>query len=142
METVDFHLQRFLDAQDPVYRQVLKELEAGRKQSHWMWFIFPQIAGLGLSATAQRYAILSGAEAEAYLAHPMLGYRLLECTRQMLAHAGQSAHQILGSPDDIKFRSCMTLFAEFSKKGSPFEQALHVFYGGQRDEKTIALLSA
>lgn len=135
-----FDLERFVEAQAPVYGQVERELQAGAKRSHWMWFIFPQIEGLGSSSMAQRYAIGSRAEAEAYLRHPVLGPRLAECTQLMLQHEGTSAHAILGSPDDMKFRSCMTLFAAVSEKDSPFERALEVFYDGKRDEKTVALL--
>src|SRR5437764_10712569 len=105
-----FNLQRFVDAQAGIYAQALGELRAGCKQSHWMWFIFPQIAGLGFSPTAQHYAIGSLAEAGAYLAHPQLGPRLRETTAAVMAVAGRTAHQIFGSPDDLKFRSSMTLF--------------------------------
>src|SRR3954462_15782558 len=105
-----FDLQRFVNAQNPVYARVVEELSRGQKQSHWMWFIFPQIAGLGFSAMAQRYAIGSRAAAIAYLDHPVLGPRLIECTRLVLDVTGKSIHSILGSPDDIKFRSSMTLF--------------------------------
>tara|TARA_R110002020_G_scaffold61951_13_gene166319 strand:- start:1157 stop:1588 length:432 start_codon:yes stop_codon:yes gene_type:complete len=137
-----FDLERFTQAQAPVYRQVLAELQQGAKRSHWMWFVFPQVEGLGSSSMAERYAIGSRAEAEAYLRHPVLGPRLVECTQLMLQHEGTSANAILGSPDDMKFRSCMTLFAAVSEKGSPFERALAVFYGGQRDEKTVARLGS
>jgi uncharacterized protein (DUF1810 family) len=105
-----FDLQRFVDAQAPVYRQVVAELSRGRKQTHWMWFIFPQIAGLGFSAMAQRFAIDSRAEAVAYLEHELLGPRLVECTRLVMAASEKPVTDILGSPDDMKFRSCMTLF--------------------------------
>ena len=122
-----FDLQRFVDAQNAVYGTVVRELEEGRKRSHWMWFIFPQVEGLGSSPMAQRYAIGSRQEAEAYLQHPVLGERLTECTLLMLRHEGRSAHAILGSPDDLKFQSSMTLFADVSEKGSPFERALEGF---------------
>ncbi len=135
-----FDLTRFVDAQGPVYVQVLNELKAGRKRSHWMWYIFPQVAGLGFSIMSQRFAIASREEAAAYLTHPVLGPRLLECTTAMMGHQELSAHAILGSPDDMKFKSSMTLFAAVSEKGSPFERALQQFYGGERDEKTLALL--
>lgn len=139
MPTQDrFDLQRFVNAQNAVYGTVIQELEEGRKRSHWMWFIFPQVEGLGSSPMAQRYAIGSRQEAEAYLQHPVLGERLTECTLLMLRHEGRSAHAILGSPDDLKFQSSMTLFADVSEKGSPFERALDVFYGGKRDRKTVA----
>lgn len=135
-----FDLQRFIDAQSSVYGQVTTELRNGRKRSHWMWFIFPQVQGLGSSPMAQRYAIASRSEAEAYLEHPVLGPRLLECTQLMLDHSDRSANEILGSPDDMKFRSSMTLFAAISEKGSPFERALHSFYDGEEDPLTLARL--
>lgn len=137
----DFYLGRFLAAQQAVYPDVLAQLRDGFKQSHWMWFIFPQAKGLGKSPMAERYAIASRAEAEAYLADPILGPRLEECTQAMLAHPGRSAHDILGSPDDMKFCSSMTLFAEVAEKGSPFEQALEEFCSGKRDERTLAFLN-
>ena len=136
----EFNLMHFVDAQAPVYERVLDELKSGRKQSHWMWYIFPQVAGLGGSIMSQRFAIGSTGEARAYLEHSLLGPRLLECTAAMLDHGNLSAHAILGSPDDLKFKSSMTLFETVSEKGSPFERALRQFYHGQRDEKTIALL--
>jgi uncharacterized protein (DUF1810 family) len=139
-EHADFDLERFVDAQAPDYESAFNELRIGRKRSHWMWYIFPQVAGLGGSAMSRRFAIGSRAEAAAYLRHAVLGPRLLECTAAMLDHPDLSAHAILGSPDDLKFRSSMTLFAEVSEKGSPFERALQQFYDGKHDEKTIALL--
>lgn len=138
---MQFNLQRFIDAQHHIYEQALSELRAGRKSSHWMWFIFPQIAGLGRSETARFYAISNRAEARAYLDHPVLGARLLECTAAMLSHADLTAHEILGSPDDLKFHSSMTLFSAISGAGTSFQQALHQFYDGKRDEETIARLS-
>jgi uncharacterized protein (DUF1810 family) len=132
-------LERFVTAQAPVYHAVLAELRAGRKRSHWMWFIFPQLAGLGHSAMAQHYAISGLEEARAYLDHPLLGARLLECGALALA-AGQhaSAHTIFGSPDDLKFRSSMTLFS-LAAPGEPvFAGCLHCFYGGQPDPETIS----
>jgi uncharacterized protein (DUF1810 family) len=137
-----FDLARFVTAQDSIYPQVLRELRQGAKQSHWMWFIFPQIVGLGHSSTARRYGISGRAEAKAYLAHTLLGSRLEDCTRAMLQHSDRSAHVILGTPDDLKFRSSMTLFAAVadSKKGSVFHQALSQFYEGQPDEATLARL--
>ncbi len=138
---MEFDLMRFVDAQAPVYDRVLSELRAGKKQSHWMWYIFPQVAGLGFSIMSQRFSIGSKAEAAAYLQHPLLGPRLIECTQTILSHKGLSAHQILGSPDDMKFKSSMTLFDAVSKKGSPFERALEQFYDGARDSKTVALLA-
>lgn len=124
-----FDLKRFLSAQDPVYATVLAELRAGRKQTLWMWFVFPQVAGLGHSPTAKHYAIQSRAEAEAYDAHPVLGSRLSECTRTVLDF-DKSASQIFGYPDDLKFRSCMTLFEAVS--GNPlFAAALNRFFDGE-----------
>lgn len=141
MMTEDRHnLARFVSAQQPVYAQALEELREGRKRSHWMWFIFPQIEGLGHSPMAQRYAISDRAEAKAYLAHPLLGERLRDCTEAMLSHKDRSAHAIFGSPDDLKFHSSMTLFDAVSKKGSAFGQALLQFYGGKPDEATLARL--
>jgi uncharacterized protein (DUF1810 family) len=137
---VNVDLTRFVDAQASIYNQVIAELRDGQKRSHWMWYIFPQFDGLGTSEMSQRFAIRSRAEATAYLEHPLLAYRLGECTTAMLAHDGRSALDILGSPDDRKFRSSMTLFHLVSEKGSPFEQALHMFYSGERDDKTAALL--
>ncbi len=135
-----YNLARFVNAQQHVYAQALEELREGRKRSHWMWFIFPQIEGLGHSPMAQRYAISNRAEAKAYLAHPLLGERLRDCTEAMLSHKDRSAHAILGSPDDLKFRSSMTLFDSVSKKGSAFGQALLQFYDGKPDEATLARL--
>lgn len=137
-----YDLQRFVDAQDPVYARVCAELRAGRKRSHWMWFVFPQIRGLGHSAMAQRYAISSRAEAEAYLKHPLLGPRLRECTQLVNGAARRSAHDIFGSPDDVKFRSCMTLFAEIAADEGLFEQALRNYFGGERDPLTVRALTA
>ena len=133
-------LQRFVTAQDPVYADVRDELAAGRKRSHWMWFVFPQLQGLGHSATAQYYGIESRQEATAYWQHPLLGTRLRQCTALVLATRGKSAHDIFGTPDDLKFRSCMTLFAAVAPAKPLFEQALARFFGGRPDEKTLALL--
>lgn len=138
--TAEFDLERFVKAQEDVYATVLAQLKAGRKTTHWIWFIFPQIAGLGFSSTAQFYAISSKAEAEAYLGHPVLGKRLDECVRLMLAQDRKTAHDILGSPDDLKFCSCLTLFDAISPEGSVFEEALERFYNGRPDPKTLALL--
>lgn len=135
-----FNLQRFVEAQAPVYDRVCAELKNGRKQSHWMWFIFPQIAGLGHSAMAQRYAISSLREAEAYLKHAVLGPRLLECTTLLLQVDGKSAHAILGSPDDMKFRSCMTLFAHAAPEEQIFRSAIDKYFGGSEDQSTVARL--
>jgi uncharacterized protein (DUF1810 family) len=132
-------LQRFVDAQATVYPQVVAELSHGRKQSHWMWFIFPQIAGLGFSPMAQRFAIGSRAEAIAYLENDLLGPRLLECTRLVLAANEKTITDILGSPDDMKFRSCMTLFDAVSKQ-EIFAEAIAAFYPDGRDRATLAIL--
>jgi uncharacterized protein (DUF1810 family) len=135
-----FDLQRFVDAQDPVYEQVLKELSAGRKTSHWMWFVFPQIAGLGFSSMAQRYAIGSREEAAAYANHPILGARLRECIELVNAIEGRSAHQIFGSPDELKFRSCMTLFAECASDPDLYQDALTKYFDGEGDPQTLSRL--
>ena len=141
-ESTDPHdLQRFLTAQDPIYATVLRELRAGRKESHWMWFIFPQLAGLGSSAMAQRYALQSLDEARAYLAHPILGARLRECAELVLAVNGRTINEILGSPDDMKLCSCATLFAAASDEGSVFEWLLAKYYDGGEDERTLELLN-
>lgn len=140
-----FELARFVAAQAPVIARVREELAAGDKRSHWMWFVFPQWHGLGRSAMAARYAIGSLAEARAYLAHPMLGLRLAECTRLVLGVTGRDAHQIFGSPDDLKFCSSMTLFdhvaAATDGQASVFARALAQFFGGRRDARTLAALA-
>ena len=133
-------LQRFVEAQEPVYPRVVSELRAGRKQSHWMWFIFPQIAGLGHSAMAQRYAVSSRAEAVAYLAHPVLRPRLRECTRLVNAVEGKDINTILGAPDDMKFKSSMTLFAKAASDNADFLAALGKYYDGAFDEATLERL--
>ena len=135
-----FELSRFELAQEGPYPIALRELEAGQKQSHWMWFIFPQIAGLGTSPMAQRFAIQSRDEAAAYLAHPELGERLRTCAKALLNHRDKSAHDILGSPDDLKLHASATLFAEVSEPGSPFCLLLDAFFGGQPDPRTLSLL--
>jgi uncharacterized protein (DUF1810 family) len=135
-------LQRFLDAQDGVYEQALAELRAGRKRTHWMWFVFPQIAGLGHSSTAAYYAIADLAEARAYLAHPLLGARLAECAEALLGVTGRTAHEILGSPDDLKLRSSMTLFAQVAGPDSVFRRVLERCYGGEADARTLDLLAS
>eukprot|EP01034_Spumella_vulgaris_P033500 gene33500-41345_t len=134
-------LERFVTAQEPVYETVLAELHAGQKRSHWMWFIFPQLAGLGRSEMAHRYALSGLAETRAYLDHPLLGGRLRECCALVLA-AGQgvSAHDIFGSPDDVKFRSCVTLFAEAAPAEHLFTACLKRFFGGEPDPGTRSLL--
>ena len=133
-------LQRFVDAQDPVYHDVRLELAAGSKRSHWMWFIFPQMKDLGRSATARHYGIASRAEAEAYWRHAVLGPRLKECAGLVLAVQGRTALQIMGTPDDVKLRSCMTLFAEAAPQEPVFRQVIEKYFGGERDDKTLALL--
>jgi uncharacterized protein (DUF1810 family) len=133
-------LDRFVDAQEAVYPAVLAELTAGRKRTHWMWFVFPQIAGLGSSPTAQRYAIGSLDEARAYLAHPVLGPRLVECARAVLSTDGKSAEDIFGYPDDLKLRSSMTLFARAADDPAVFQAVLDRFYDGP-DPRTLDLLS-
>jgi uncharacterized protein (DUF1810 family) len=135
-----YDLQRFLDAQDPAYDEVRAELRAGQKRSHWMWFIFPQINGLGRSPTAVRFAIGSRQEAEAYTRHPALGARLRECTELVNAVDGRSASQIFGYPDDLKFHSSMTLFAETVASPSVFREALGKYFAGKPDDQTIATL--
>jgi uncharacterized protein (DUF1810 family) len=135
-------LGRFVEAQAPVYAQVLEELASSRKRSHWMWFVFPQFRGLGRSAMAQRYGIAGLAEAEAYVRHPLLGARLAECTRLMLAAPpGASATDVLGTPDDVKFHSSMTLFAAVPARDMPFGPALDRFFGGRPDRATLRLLA-
>ena len=139
--TDPFDLERFLRAQEPVFRAVLDELARGRKQTHWMWFVFPQIAGLGFSAMSQRYAIGSRAEAKAYLVHPILGPRLVECTRLVLAVEGRTINAILGAPDDAKFRSSMTLFGTVSDEPI-FGQAIARYFAGAPDGATLEILAA
>jgi uncharacterized protein (DUF1810 family) len=137
-----FDLQRFVTAQAGAYPQALAELRAGRKASHWMWFVFPQIAGLGSSPTAQAYAIGSLDEARAYLAHPLLGPRLRECVAAANAVQGRSAHQIFGSPDDLKFRSSLTLFAAAAPDEPLFAQGLAKYFAGEPDPRTLEKLAA
>ena len=136
-----YNLDRFLYAQQGVYSDALAEIRGGHKRSHWMWFIFPQLDGLAFSSTSKFYAIKSLEEAAAYLAHPELGPRLLECTDAVLSQKGRSASQVFGHPDDLKLKSCMTLFACASEQGSVFEQVLEDFYLDQRDESTLQLLA-
>jgi uncharacterized protein (DUF1810 family) len=133
-------LERFVAAQDPVLAQVKAELAAGRKRSHWMWFVFPQLRGLGQSDMAQRYGLASLTEARAYLAHPVLGKRLRDCTALVNAVQGRSAEEILGEVDALKFRSCMTLFAAAEPGDSAFRTALDRYFGGAEDPRTLALL--
>jgi uncharacterized protein (DUF1810 family) len=140
MPAAGFDLERFIDAQAPVIAQVQSELRAGAKRMHWMWFVFPQIAGLGHSAMAQRYAIASLDEAKAYVDHPVLGARLRACTALVLVVEGKSAHAIFGSPDDLKFHSCMTLFTHAAPEQPLFRQALERFFRGRQDPYTVARL--
>jgi uncharacterized protein (DUF1810 family) len=134
-------LQRFIDAQSSSYQTALSEIKNGRKRSHWMWFIFPQIKGLGLSETARFYALAGAQEARDYLVHPVLGARLLEICHALLRLASSDAHDIFGSPDDLKLKSSMTLFAAVGS--SPvFQQVLDKFYGGAQDDKTLRILGA
>ena len=137
-----FNLERFVDAQRAVFAQVEAELRGGRKTGHWMWFVFPQIAGLGRSAMALRYAISCADEASAYLAHPLLGPRLRTCTRMVLETDGLSIEEILGHPDDMKFRSSMTLFAQVTPDHQLFRDALAKYFGGAPDHATLARLTA
>ena len=135
-------LERFIAAQNPVYANVYAELGAGRKTSHWMWFVFPQIAGLGMSPMARTYAIASSAEAQEYLIHPVLGPRLRECTQLVLQVKGRTLHDIFGSPDDMKFKSSMTLFARVTDDNQLFVAALAQHCDGQLDQRTLELLGA
>jgi len=134
-------LVEFVDAQEAVYVDVVRELTLGRKQSHWMWFVFPQLAGLGTSQMARKFAIGSLEEARAYLQHSILGPRLKECTRLMLAAPHDDVSAILGYPDDLKFRSCMTLFSAAEPHEPLFPQALDKFFDGERDSLTVELLN-
>jgi uncharacterized protein (DUF1810 family) len=136
-----FDLERFVAAQAPVIEAVRDELRQGRKRSHWMWFIFPQLAALGRSGTARHFGIASLAEAQAYLAHPVLGTRLRECCALLLQIKGRSAHEIFGSPDDLKLRSCLTLFQLADPSEPLFSQCLDRFYAAEADPRTIALLA-
>ena len=133
-------LERFVEAQDRVYAAVKEELAAGNKTSHWMWFVFPQLKALGRSSMAKHFGIESGGEALAYWQHPVLGKRLKECTELVLAADGKTVHEIFGSPDDLKFKSCMTLFAQVAPDEPVFSRALERFFGGQPDEMTLNLL--
>ena len=139
---VPINLQRFLDAQETAYPAARAELLTGHKRTHWIWYIFPQLVGLGQSQTSQFYAICSLEEAEAYLRHPVLGPRLEELTRIVLRHAGRTARDIFGSPDDLKFYSCLTLFGRVEGAGPVFREALEVFFNGREDGLTLELLQA
>lgn len=135
-----FRLQRFVDAQAPVFDEVRAELRAGRKRGHWMWFVFPQISGLGASPTADRYAVSSLAEAEAYLAHPLLGPRLRECTELVRAIEGRAVREIFGYPDDLKFRSSITLFAHATHDSTLFTEAIGKYFPDGFDPLTLERL--
>lgn len=135
-----FDLQRFVDAQHGVYESALGEITQGQKRTHWMWFIFPQIDGLGSSPAARHYAIKSREEADAYLRHPVLGPRLAACAEAALAVDGRSAREMFGSPDDLKLRSSATLFAAIAPGGSVFERVIEKYFNGQPDPKTLELL--
>ena len=137
-----FNLQRFLDAQEHVYARALAEIRAGRKETHWMWFIFPQLDGLGFSPMAERYAITNLDEARAYLVHSVLGPRLIEVAEAARGVNNSSARAVFGTPDDLKLRSCATLFAEASQPGSVFERLLEKYCRGEKDEKTLRLLKS
>ena len=135
-------LGRFVQAQEGDYERALSEVRAGRKRSHWMWYIFPQYEGLGFSPTSRRYSIKSIAEAKAYLAHAVLGPRLTACAEAALGVEGRSALEVFGPPDDMKLRSCATLFAHVSPPGSVFERLLSKYFDGERDERTLRLIGA
>jgi uncharacterized protein (DUF1810 family) len=138
----DDSLERFSVAQAPVYAEALAELRAGQKRGHWMWFVFPQLRGLGQSSTATYYGITSRAEAIAYFEHPVLGTRLKECTEAVLGHRAKSAYEIFSTPDDLKLKSSLTLFAVVASQEALFELALNQFFAGERDPKTLQLLDA
>ena len=135
------HLHRYINAQGSVYPKVIQELQDADKQSHWMWYIFPQISGLGYSSTAQYYAIKNADEAREYLAHPVLGMRIVECTKILIAHCGSSAIDIMGDIDAVKLRSSMTLFAHVTDSDSVFQQALDKYFDGELDHGTLDILS-
>jgi uncharacterized protein (DUF1810 family) len=139
--TSTFDLERFVVAQAPVYERVRAELGAGAKASHWMWFIFPQLRGLGRSAMAEHFGLAGRAEAKAYLAHPLLGARLRDCTRLVLDVNNKTAHEIFGTPDDLKFHSSMTLFAAVAPEEDIFSRALDRYFGGKRDSSTEGMLA-
>jgi len=140
--TIDWHLERFVAAQEPAYAQVCAELAAGRKRTHWMWFVFPQLKALGRSATAQFFGLDGAAEATAYWQHAVLGERLRHCAELVRALPGRDAHQVLGSPDDLKLRSCMTLFEIVAPEAPVFGDVLVQYFNGARDDATIALVRA
>ncbi len=133
-------LERFLEAQEGVYQSALAEIRGGRKQSHWMWFVFPQLVGLGQSSMARFYGIRDLGEAEAYLAHPVLGPRLETCSEALLHIHGKTAHDIFGTPDDLKLRSSMTLFSAVAGAGAIYSRVLDRYFGGDGDSRTLELL--
>lgn len=135
-------LNRFLEAQKRDYSQALAEMKNGRKQSHWIWYIFPQIHGLGFSTTSEFYAITSLDEAKAYLQHPVLGSRLIEITKAVLAVKGKTANQIMGSPDDLKLKSCMTLFNLLENADPVFQEVLDNYFNGMQDQKTLSIVKS
>ena len=135
-------LKRFLDAQENDFERALAEIKRGRKQSHWMWYIFPQIAGLGFSQTSKFYAIKDRGEAENYLAHPLLGKRLVEISNALLSVEGKTANQILGSPDDVKLKSSMTLFRALDDTDPIFQKVLDKYFNGAKDDKTLELIDS
>lgn len=137
-----YDLNRFVSAQQSAYEQALREIVGGRKRTHWMWYIFPQLDGLAFSPMSRHYSIKSDGEARAYLDHPILGTRLLACAEAAVANAGRSANEIFGSPDDLKLRSCATLFAHVSAPGSVFHRLLDKFYPGGPDGETLRLLGS
>jgi len=136
-----YDLDRFVQAQVGVYETALAEIQNGYKRSHWMWFIFPQVAGLGNSPTSRYFAIRSRSEAKAYLAHPVLGARLCACAEAAVAVSGRSARDLFGTPDDVKLRSCATLFAETAPENPVFQQLLDVYFAGEPDQRTLELLA-
>jgi len=135
-----YGLSRFIEAQDTDYEQALAEIRSGRKRSHWMWYVFPQFTGLGSSPTSSHYAIKSRDEAEAYLSHPILGRRLVECAEAVVQIRDRSALEVFGSPDDMKLRSSATLFASLSPEGSVFHRLIDQYFDGRRDDRTIELM--
>ena len=139
--TAQYHLQRFTDAQEGVYQRALKEIKNGRKQSHWMWFIFPQVAGLGFSETTKFYAIKDRSEAGLYMQHPVLGARLIEISQAVLDIEGKTASQIFGSPDDLKLKSSMTLFSALPDAHPVFESVINKYYSGVKDLRTMEIVN-
>jgi uncharacterized protein (DUF1810 family) len=135
-----FDLNRFVSAQEGIYAQALAEIKSGQKRSHWMWFIFPQVDGLGFSAMSRRYSIKSLEEAHQYLQHPVLGSRLFECTQALLEVEGRSVAEIFGYPDDLKLKSCMTLFMQAAQPGSVFGDVLEKYFHGKQDKQTLRIL--